>query len=126
MNPATKAALYNALLFPGWGHIYLKKYKSGIAIIVSILAGMLSISWSIAQVALTILRTKPFNKGTVDINAVFNLSTETIGKMGKGIASPCPILLVLLFMVLLWVFSIIDAYQLGKKQMQQSTAPTKT
>ncbi|NTW06617.1 MAG: hypothetical protein HGA29_02110 [Syntrophaceae bacterium] len=76
MNPATKAALYNALLFPGWGHIYLKKYK--------------------------------------------------IGKMGKGIASPCPILLVLLFMVLLWVFSIIDAYQLGKKQMQQSTAPTKT
>ena len=127
MNLATKAALYNILLFPGWGHIYLKKYKRGIVIIVTILAGMLSLCWSIAQVALTILRTKPFKKGTVDINAVFNLSTETIKAITEQrVTPPDSILLILSFIVLLWLFSIIDAYQLGKKQMQLNSTSTET
>lgn len=119
MNLATKAALYNALLFPGWGHIYLKKYKGGIVFIVTILAGTLSLCWSIAQVALTILRAKPFKKGAVDINTVFNLSTETIKAITeRGGATSNYILLILSFIIFLWLFSIIDAYRIGKKQMQ--------
>ena len=50
MNPAIKAALFSALLFPGWGQIYLKKYKKGILIIIPITAGVLSILWAIVQV----------------------------------------------------------------------------
>ena len=127
MNSATKAALYNALLFPGWGHIYLKKYKRGIAIIVTILAGMLSICWSIAQVALTILRTKPFKKGTVDINTVFNLAADTIKAIAEQrVATPNYILLILLFIIILWIFSIIDAYRIGKKQRQLNSTSTET
>lgn len=123
MNLATKAALYNALLFPGWGHIYLKKYKRGIIFILPILAGISSICWSIVQVAINILKAKPITKGTVDINTVFNLSVDSIDKIKQGVLPPewvvathCSILLVLLFMILLWILSIIDAYQLGKKQ----------
>ncbi|MEN6376032.1 MAG: DUF6677 family protein [Smithella sp.] len=119
MNLATKAALYNALLFPGWGHIYLKKYRRGIVYIVTILAGIFSLCWSIAQVALTILRAKPFKKGAVDINTVFNLSTETIKAITeRGGATSNYILLILSFIIFLWLFSIIDAYRIGKKQMQ--------
>ena len=127
MNVATKAALYNALLFPGWGHLYLKKHKRGTVIILSVLAGIFAICWSIAQVALTILRTKPFKKGTVDINTVFNLAAETIKAIAEQrAAAPNYILLILLFIILLWIFSIIDAYLIGKKQMQLNSTPTET
>jgi hypothetical protein len=40
MNLAIKGALYNALIFPGWGQIYLKNYKKGIFIIIAIVAGI--------------------------------------------------------------------------------------
>ncbi|GAB6267344.1 MAG: hypothetical protein STSR0002_00840 [Smithella sp.] len=49
MNKAIKAALFNALLFPGWGQIYLKQYKKSILIISAVMAGTLSILWSVIQ-----------------------------------------------------------------------------
>lgn len=116
MNLATRAALYNALLFPGWGHLYLKKYKRGIIIILSILAGMLSICWSMVQVAINILKAHPYKKGTVDITAVINLSMDSIKAIDLNNIS-----LLLLFMVLLWIIATIDAYQLGKKQIEKIT-----
>ena len=127
VNLATKAALYNALLFPGWGHLYLKKHKRGTVIILSVLAGICAICWSIAQVALTILRTKPFKKGTVDISTVFNLAAETIKAIAEQrAAAPNYIPLILLFIILLWIFSIIDAYRIGKKQMKLNSTSTET
>jgi hypothetical protein len=116
MNSATRAALYNALLFPGWGHLYLKKYKRGMMFILPVAAGMLSICWAVVQVATNILRAHPFKKGTVDITAVISLSLDATKAIDLNYFS-----LILLFMVLLWIISIIDAYQLGKKQMQDTT-----
>jgi hypothetical protein len=124
MNLATKAAIYNALLFPGWGHFYLKKYKRGMIFILPVLAGMLSICWTIVQVAISILKANPLKKGAVDITNVLQLSADAT----KAIDSNNNISLILLFMILFWIVSIIDAYQLGKKQMvttcanQQSTS----
>ena len=71
MNIAMKAALFNALLFPGWGEIYLKKYKRGILIIIATAAGILSILWSIIQTTIKILRFAPFKKGTVTCKRCF-------------------------------------------------------
>ncbi|MGV8059317.1 MAG: hypothetical protein AB2L12_15030 [Smithellaceae bacterium] len=124
MNLATRAALYNALLFPGWGHFCLKRYKRGLMFILPVLAGMLSICWIVVQVAFNILKTTPIKKGTVDISTVIQLSlNSTKAIYEQGVATPCSILLVLLFMILLWIISIIDAYKLGKKQMQESHIP---
>jgi hypothetical protein len=122
MNLATKAALYNALFFPGWGHFYLKKYKRGIMIILPVLAVMLSICWSVVQVAINILTANPFKKGAIDITAVIKLSMDSAKAIGEqGVVTPCSISFILLFIVLLWIFSIIDAYQLGKKHLQETT-----
>jgi len=49
MNLAIRAALYNALLLPGWGHLYLKKYKRGAMFILPVLAGVLSICWVVQK-----------------------------------------------------------------------------
>jgi TM2 domain-containing membrane protein YozV len=126
MNLATKAALFNALLFPGWGQIYLKKYKKGILIIIAIIAGVLSILWSVIQTTINILKIAPFKKGTVTFNTVVQLTIDSIKALNLFY-----LYLILSFMILLWIFSIIDAYISGKKEMakvniaadQQSTSP---
>ncbi|MEN6623510.1 MAG: hypothetical protein ABFD50_18435 [Smithella sp.] len=117
---ATKAALYNALLFPGWGHFYLKKYKRGILIILPVIAGILHICWSIIQIAQNILKTAAIKNGSVDIISVVNLSINSIMKVDLSFY------LILSFIVLLWIFSIIDAYLLGRKQIRESSAKTET
>ncbi len=126
MNLATKAALFNALLFPGWGQIYLKKYKKGISIIIATIAGVLSIIWSVIQTTINILKIVPLKKGTVNFSAVITLAIDAIKALNLFY-----LYLILSFMILLCIFSIIDAYISGKKEMakvniafdQQSTFP---
>ena len=112
MNPAKKAALFNLLLFPGWGQIYLKRYKKGIAIILTIIAAILFVLWSIVQVTIAFLKISPFKKGTVTFEAVLKLTVNSIKALNLTY-----FFLLLFLVVLLWAFSIIDAYQTGKKEM---------
>ena len=125
MNLATKAALFNTLLFPGWGQIYLKKYKKGISIIIATIAGVLSIIWSVIQTTINILKIAPFKKGTVTFSAIIQLAINAIKALNLFY-----LFLILFFMILLWIISIIDAYISGEKEMakvttadQQSTSP---
>ena len=116
MNIASKAALFNALLFPGWGQIYLKKYKKGILIIIATIAGISSILWSVVQTTINILKIAPFKKGTVTFIAVVQLAINAIKALNLSY-----LFLILLSMILLWIFSIIDAYMLGKKEMARTS-----
>jgi TM2 domain-containing membrane protein YozV len=118
MNIASKAALFNALLFPGWGQIYLKKYKKGILIIIATIAGISSILWSVVQTTINILKIAPFKKGTVTFSAVIQLAINAIKVLNLFY-----LYLILFFMILLWVFSIIDAYTSGKKEMARTSVP---
>ena len=68
MDKATKAALFSALLFPGWGQFYLKRYKRGLFFIVPVLIGTLALAWSIIQVSAKIIKATPFKKGTVQLD----------------------------------------------------------
>ena len=116
MNLAIKGALFNALLFPGWGQLYLKKYKKGISIIIATIAGVLSIIWSVIQTTIIILKIAPFKKGTVTFSAVIQLAIDAIKALNLSYVT-----LILLSMILLWIFSIIDAYLIGKKEMAKSS-----
>jgi hypothetical protein len=118
MNLATKAALLNALLFPGWGQIYLRNYKKGISIIIASLAGVVSILLSVVQTTIAILKIAPIKKGTVTFNAVIQLTINAIKTLNLSY-----LFLILLSMILLWIFSIIDAYQIGKKEMAKPNIP---
>jgi TM2 domain-containing membrane protein YozV len=118
MNYATKAALFNALLFPGWGQVYLKKYKTGILIIIAISAGIISILWSVAQTTINILKIAPIKKGTVTISVVIQLAIDAVKSLNIFY-----LYLILSSIILLWIFSIIDAYISGKKEMMSTGAP---
>jgi TM2 domain-containing membrane protein YozV len=117
MNLAKKAALLNALLFPGWGEIYLKKYMRGIIIISAIMAGMISILLSIIQTTVIILKTTPFKKGTVTLIAVVQLTIDAIKSLDLSY-----LFLIFLSLIVLWIASIFDAYHLGKQEMAKATS----
>lgn len=116
MNLAKKAVLYNTLLFPGWGQIYLKSYKKGVAIIITVIAAILSILFSIIQTTIAFLKISPFRKGTVTFESVVKVTVNSLKELKAYYVS-----YLLLFLLCLWLFSIIDAYTTGKKEMTQNT-----
>ena len=118
MNLSTRAALLNALLFPGWGHIYLRKYWRGIFIIMGILTGLLSIVWSLTQATLEILKTTPVPKGTVNPALIMELTMKTLQSANLSQVSPVTFLI-----IVLWILSTIDAYLIGKKEMAKINTP---
>lgn len=117
MKLATKKALLSALIFPGCGQISLKQYKRGIAIIIPFFAAALSIFWSVVQSAIGVIESSPFKKGTVSISAVIDISLFSL----QAIIMSRYFVLLLTIIVSTWIFSIVDAYLLAKKQLDQPT-----
>lgn len=116
-NLAKKSALLNALLFPGWGEFYLKKYARGIIIMTAVMAGMIAILFSVIQASLKILKIAPFKKGTVTLIAVLQLAADAIRSLDLSY-----LFLIIFSLIVLWIASIADAYYLGKKEMARIAA----
>jgi len=116
INLATKAALLSALLFPGWGQLFLKRYKRGLAIILPAVVGVILISLYVVQIAVAVLKAAPLKKEAVNFSTVVKLSIEAVKSLNLFYLS-----IILLLIIFLWVFSIVDAYFLGKKEMSKAT-----
>lgn len=119
MNTATKAALFNALLFPGWGQFYLKRYKRGLVFLLPVLFGFIVLVWMVVRVGADIIKAAPFKKGTVQLAQVVDVTLKALKTIDLRY-----FLLMLLLIALLWLLSIVDAYQLGKKVTQVATTET--
>lgn len=118
MNRAQKAVLFNALLFPGWGQIYLKNYGKGLLIIAGMTVGILSILWGLLRQTVVILKTAPLAKGTFGLGAILQLAVKSFRGMNHSY-----FLLLCILLIILWLLSIIDAYAAGRK-MQPPTTPS--
>jgi hypothetical protein len=70
------------------------------------------------QTTIAILKIAPFKKGTVTFNAVIQLTINAIKALNLSY-----LFLILLSMILLWIFSIIDAYMIGKKEVARTSVP---
>ncbi|OGP67349.1 MAG: hypothetical protein A2W27_04900 [Deltaproteobacteria bacterium RBG_16_44_11] len=116
INLATKAALLSALLFPGWGQLFLKRYKRGLAIILPAVIGVILISLYVVQMAVAVLKAAPLKKEAVNFSAVVQLSINAVKSLNLFY-----LLIILSLIILLWIFSIVDAYLLGKKEMSKAT-----
>lgn len=110
MDKATKAALFSALLFPGWGQFYLRRIKRGLVFIVPVLIGFLLLAWMIIQASIKIIKAAPFKKDTVQLANVIQVTVDALKTIDIF-----NFLLILCLIILLWILSVVDAYQLGKK-----------
>lgn len=110
MDKAKKAALYSALLFPGWGQFYLKRYKRALIFFLPVLMGAIALVWSVVRIGSAIIQATPFKKGTVQPADIIRVSVDALKSVDISY-----LLIMLLLIAALWILSIVDAYQLGKK-----------
>ena len=108
MKTAIKAALLSALVFPGVGQMYLKRYVRGLIPMVLALAGMGMLIAQATVGALQELEKIQIQGGLVDLNAVANraAASSASGDWYSPFIMP--------MIVVCWLFSVIDAYLLGK------------
>lgn len=109
---STKAVLWSALVFPGAGHIYLKRYLRGALLVAasaqlvySIVSGILTIAYHIAG---------QVQSGAVPptVDAITKLvSQQSIGtQQSLNIAS--------MVLLVLWVIGMADAYWCGRSRQE--------
>ena len=80
--------------------------------------GVILITWAVVQVALAALKAAPFKKGTVHFGDIVILAVNSVKAFNLFY-----LILIIIFMILLWIFSTVDAYFLGKKEIQSTVAP---
>ena len=118
MKTAIKAALLSALVFPGTGQMYLKRYVRGLIPMVLTLTGMGVLIVQATVGALQELDKMQSQGGLVDLNAVANRAAAS--SASGDWYSP----LIVPMIVVCWLFSVIDAYMLGKGK-EPPTAPNR-
>jgi hypothetical protein len=118
MKTAIKAALLSALVFPGVGQMYLKRYVRGLIPMVLTLTGMGVMIVQATVRALQELEKMQIQSGLVDLKAVANRAAAS--SASGDWYSP----LIVPMIVVCWLFSVIDSYMLGKGK-ETPTAPNR-
>ena len=109
MKKSTKAALLSALVFPGVGHIYLKKYVTG-----SLLAGA-------AFTALYYLTAKAIARAMQIVDKIQSgeippdiaVITELVPKAPTGTEALLINIATAIF-IISWIVGMVDAYRIGR------------
>ena len=110
MSRSTVAALLSALVMPGAGHFYLKRVGRGFALLLPSLLCLWLILDSAMRQASAVVDQIEAEGGLVDPARVSELVAQSSAGAGGTFAS-----LATLALIALWVFGIVDAWRLGKK-----------
>jgi len=111
MKKATKAALISAFIFPGAGHIYLKKYISGLLLVGVSSAGIYYLILNIIKKAFQIVEEIQLGHVQADATAINQLlSNQSTGNESDLLN------IVTIAIAICWIISIIDSYRIGRAQ----------
>lgn len=117
MSRSTNAALLSALVVPGAGHLYLKYYLRGIALIVTSLACLGVFVERALRQASVVLESLASEGGAVDPGQLADLVTQASNGSGSLVVTVASLVL-----VGCWVIGIVDAYRLGKAKARAATS----
>ena len=109
MKKSSKASLLSAFMFPGAGHLYLKNYIPGVALIGASLVGVYYLITKSVESALEIA--EKIQSGEVQLDA--STITELVSKQTTGTESQL-INVATLAIIICWVIGIIDSYRVGR------------
>ena len=109
MKHSIKAALLSGLLFPGTGQIALKHYKRGLTLLLTASVCVFYIVKQAVNQAFSILD-RLEKSGSLDMNAITHAATQA-----SGTSSNLWVNIAYLLIIGCWLFSIVDAYAIGKE-----------
>jgi len=109
MKKTTKVTLLSLIVFPGIGHLVLKKYEIALGFIASFAYLLLSFIGDIINRSQKVIDSIIRGEIPLEINAI----SEALAKQGILASEQQPILVYLL--LALWIFAALDSYRLAKK-----------
>lgn len=110
MSRALKAALLSGLVFPGTGHLFLKRYaRAGLLIALCAAASYVLLN-QVMQQAQAVLQNLDSGSGVISMESIASLAQDSAAKTDTSWVS-----LATWVLILGWLFGIIDSYRLGKK-----------
>jgi len=109
MKKSSKAVLLSALVFPGAGHLYLKRYFSGFILMGLSLAGILYIISVTVDRAFQIVDKIQSGAIPPDVDAITQALALQSGGAGTDLLNAATMLI-----VLCWIVGIVDSYRVGR------------
>jgi hypothetical protein len=111
MKKSMKAALLSTFVFPGVGHIYLKRYIPGVVLVGASLAGISYVISKAVERSLQIVEKIQSGDVPLDVTAI----TELVSKQSTG--TEAQLLDIATTVILIcWIIGIIDSYRVGRGQ----------
>jgi hypothetical protein len=111
MNSSLKGALLSGLVFPGLGQVVLKYYKRGAFLMASVIICMTVMVVRAVQYALDVLATLGPTVGVPDLDSIAEAARQAAAASDNTLFN-----LAFFLILLIWAFSIVDAYRMGKKK----------
>jgi len=109
MNKGIKAALLSAFVFPGVGHLLLKKYPMAMLYIGSAMACVYVLISQALENAMALVDKMQSGALSADIDQISQMVNEQVSSQDLMMSN----VLTTIFLVV-WVVSIVDGYRIGK------------
>ena len=109
MKKSTKAALLSAFVFPGIGHIYLKKYAAGMVLAGTSFAAVYY--WMTKAVEMASEIAGKLQSGDVPLDA--KAITELVSQQSSG-ADAQMLNIATITLGICWLIGIVDSYRAGR------------
>jgi hypothetical protein len=112
MKASYKAALLSAFVFPGFGHLYLKRYSRALVVLFPVIAGLGYTIWSVTDSALNrlddvMVKMQGGTANLQELSEIVGSKTLTAGPYNDA---------VFYVIICIWIFAVIDAYRIGKQR----------
>lgn len=118
MKRSTKAALLSALVFPGVGHLYLKRYVIGILLSGGAASATYFIVSNAVSKAFEIAEKIQSESLSLDVNAIASLVSE---QSHDAVGSSMSIATIAL--IVFWIIGIVDSYRQGRVEENANEVP---
>ncbi|MGD8796734.1 MAG: hypothetical protein PVH51_07765, partial [Thiohalophilus sp.] len=110
MKKSTKAVLLSGLVFPGLGHIYLKRYLVGLVLLCIAGIAIFTITETTINIALEVVGEIETGNLALDSQSI----TQLVEQRSRE-AEQSTNLQLWVFMAC-WIFGIIDSYRIGSRK----------
>ncbi|MEJ2682451.1 MAG: hypothetical protein P8144_13555 [Gammaproteobacteria bacterium] len=113
MKKSSKAVLLSALVFPGAGHLYLKRYVVGILLSVGAVMAFYFIILDAVHHALEIVEALQNEAASLDVNAIVSLLSEQSSRAEASSLS-ASLNIATTVLIVVWLIGIVDSYRQGR------------
>ena len=110
MSKAVSSALLSGLVFPGAGHLYLKKYRMASLLIIATIACLSFLIIKAVTKATAILDELEASGAAINTYNIMQASARATGNTETTAATIATLLI-----VVCWFVGVIDAYRSGKR-----------